>query len=358
MRSEDRAFLEELLTTPSPSGFEIEGQRVWARHVRAFADQVDVDAYGNTWARLPGATEDAPRLMIEAHADEIGFMVSHVTDKGFLHITRIGGSDAALARSRRVRVFGDQGPVPGVIGITAIHLRDRKEEKVPDWHEITIDIGAASREEVAARGIRVGHAAVFTESVDELAPGRLIGRALDNRIGGYIIAKVLERLAAAEGAPAGDVVAVNAVQEELGGYGARMVTYRLRPSVALVIDVTHATDTPGIDESKHGRIKLGAGPSVTHGSANHPLVVQRLLEVAEAEGIDLQHEASSRSTGTDTDDVFVSRQGVPAALVSLPMRYMHSTVEMVALDDVERTVRLLAAFARHLRADDTFVPTL
>lgn len=355
MTQRERAFLFELLNTPSPSGFEIEGQRVWARYVRAVADEVDNDSYGNTWATLRGtAGGDGPRLMLEAHADEIGFMVNYITDEGFLHVNRIGGSDPAVMRGRRVRVLGSQGVVHGVIGHTAIHLRDRKDEKVPEEHEMFIDIGASDAEAVADRGVRVGHPVVFAESVEEWVPGQLTGRALDNRIGGYIIAQVVARLAAEEPRPEAEVLAVNSVQEEIGGHGAKMVAYRLQPTVAVVLDVTHATDSPGISKAKHGRVKLGGGPSLTHGTANHPLVIERLVQVAEEQDIKLQHEASSRSTGTDTDDIYISRGGIPSALVSLPMRYMHTPVETIALDDVDRVIRLLTAFARSIRTDDVF----
>ncbi len=354
MTESDRAFLYQLLNTPSPSGFEAEGQRIWARHVRSFADAVEADSYGNTWATLRGTAADASqRLMLEAHADEIGFMVNYITDDGFLHVNRIGGADPAVMRGRRVHILGSKGVVNGVIGHTAIHLRDRKDEKVPEEHEMFIDIGAADAEAVAARGIRVGHPVVFAESVEEWLPGRLTGRALDNRIGGFILARVLARLAG-EPRPEVDVWAVNSVQEEIGGHGAKMVAYRLRPTVAVVLDVTHATDSPGISKARHGHVRLGGGPTVTHGTANHPLVVERILQVAEQEGIPLQHEASSRYTGTDTDDIYVSRGGVPSALVSLPMRYMHSPVETVALEDVEHVIRLLTALARSIRPDDSF----
>ncbi len=354
MTDEARAFLFDLLNTPSPSGFEIDGQRKWVAYVRPHADAVESDAYGSAWATLEGtAGPDAPRVLIEAHADEIGFMVNYISDEGFLSITRIGGSDRAIARGRRVRILGSEGEVRGVIGNTAIHLRDAKDDKLPEWHELFVDVGARSRDEVHARGIRVGHPGVPDESVEELMPGRLVGRALDNRIGGFVIAEVLARLAAEE-RPASTVYAANAVQEEIGGHGARMLAYRLRPSVAVVLDVTHATDSPGVSREKHGHVRLGGGPTVTHGTANHPAVVARLVEVAGREDIPLQHEASSRFTGTDTDDIFASRSGVPSALVSLPMRYMHSTVEMVDLDDVDRCVRLLAAFARSVAADDVF----
>ncbi|MEM1126970.1 MAG: M42 family metallopeptidase [Bacteroidota bacterium] len=354
MQPDATAFFLDLLNTPSPSGFEAPGQRRWAQRLADVPVELQSDAYGNTWATLPGrGPASAPRLMIEAHADEIGFMINRITQDGFLHITRIGGSDAAVARGRRVTLLGDQGPVDGVIGITAIHLRDRKDEKVPGWKSITIDIGATSPEEVAERGLRVGHPAVFSAATTELTPGRFVGRAIDNRVGGFIIAEVMRNLTT-EGAPVCHTLAVNAVQEEIGGNGARMITYRLQPTVAIVIDVTHATDTPGIDQGQHGAVTLGGGPSVTHGTANHPMVVQRLLEVAAAEDVTIQHEASSRFTGTDTDDVFVSRGGVPSALVSIPMRYMHSPVEMVDAADIEATIRLLTAFARSIQATDVF----
>ncbi len=352
MTETDRAFLFNLLNTPSPSGFEAAGQRVWADYLRPLADAVESDDYGNTWATLNGRGE-GHRLMLEAHADEIGFMVNHVAENGFLHLIRVGGSDRAIARGQRIHILGSRGPVLGVIGNTAIHLRETRDEKVPEWHDLYVDVGATSRDEVAGRGIRVGHPAVYAASVEALTEARLIGRALDNRIGGFIIAQVAARLAA-EPRPAATVYAVNAVQEEVGGNGARMVTYRLRPTVAVVLDVTHATDTPGLNHARHGSVKLGGGPGVTHGTANHPRVVERLLVVAGQEDIALQHEASSRVTGTDTDDVFVSRTGVPSALVSLPMRYMHSPIEMVDLEDVERCIRLLTAFARSIRDDDTF----
>jgi endoglucanase len=355
MTEEARYFLFDLLNTPSPSGFEAPGQRVWAGYVRSFADAVESDSYGNAWATVRGsAGPKAPVLMLEAHADEIGFMVNYVTEEGFIHFTPVGGSDRALARGRRIRIFGNDGPVSGVIGSTAIHLRDRKDEKVPQWHDLFIDVGARDKDEVVARGIRVGHPVVFSEAAEMLGETRVVGRALDNRIGGFIIAQVVEQLAAEGTRPACTVQAVNAVQEEIGGHGARMVAYRLRPSVAVVLDVTHATETPGISKAKHGQVILGGGPSITHGTANHPRVVQRLMEVAEQEDIPLQHEASSRYTGTDTDSVFVTRTGIPSALVSLPMRYMHSTVELVDLEDVDRCIRLLTAVARSIREDDAF----
>lgn len=346
----DRDFLFELLRTPSPTGYETAGQRTWAAYVRPFADRVESDAYGNVWATLEGT---GPTVMLEAHADEIGFVVKYVTDEGFLHVDRIGGTDHAVARGKRIKIFGDGGEVLGVIGNTAIHLREKKdEEKAPKIEDLFVDIGARSKDEVAERGIRVGHPAVYAEDVEALTERRLVGRALDNRLGGFVVAQALRALAEQE--RQATVVGVNAVQEEIGGHGARMVAYRLVPDVALVLDVTHATDSPGISKAKHGAVTLGGGPTVTHGTVNHPKVVQRLIEVAEQEQIPLQHESSSRYSGTDTDVIFHTKTGIPSALLSIPMRYMHSTVETVDLEDVQHAIRLMTAFARSVRADDRF----
>ena len=352
-----REFLFELLQMPSPTGYEAPGQRVWASRVRDCADRVEADAYGNCWATIePKKTTDrTPKLLLEAHADEIGFVVKYVTKEGYLHVDRLGGSDHTIARGKRVLLLGDDGPVLGVVGNTAIHLRERGEgEKVPKLEELFVDIGAGSREDVAARGLRVGHPAVYVDEADLLTDTRLIGRALDNRLGGFVIAEVTRRLAGSDERPAWTVHAANCVQEEIGGNGAKMLAYRLQPDAAVVLDVTHATDSPGISSAKHGEVKLGLGPTVTHGTVNHPAVVQRLIDVAKAEGIPLQHESSSRTSGTDTDVIFTARAGVPSALVSMPMRYMHSTVETVDLGDVLHTIALLTAFARSLKADDAF----
>lgn len=355
MGTSDKKFLLELLNTPSPTGFETPGQQVWARYTKSFADRVENDAYGNTWAVIEGSVQDnASSLMLEAHADEIGFMVSYITEEGYIYVNRIGGSDRAIVRAKRVRILGDKGEVLGIFGNTAIHIRETANERTPQWHDVFIDIGASKKDEVLEKGIRVGHPIVFADDPVELSDTRLIGRALDNRVGGYIIAQVMARLSKKK-KPECTVYAVNAVQEEIGGHGARMVSYRLHPSCAVVLDVTHATDSPGIEKTKHGDVRLGKGPTLTHGTSNHPLVVQRLMDVAKKESIPIQHEASSRSTGTDTDKIFVAKTGIPSALVSLPMRYMHSTVEMVDTADIEMVVKLLTAFAKSMKANDTFM---
>ena len=350
-----REFLFDLLNTPSPTGFEAPGQRKWAARARQFAPVVESDAYGSAWARLEGTDPTAPLVMLEAHADEIGYMVRHITEKGFLHLERIGGSDWAVARGRRLMILGDRGPVRGVIGNTAIHIRDRSDgDKAPDLHDLYVDIGATSAAEVLGLGMSVGHPAVYADGPEAFGQSRLLGRALDNRIGGFILTEVLERLSVAESKAASTLLALNAVQEEIGGHGAKMAAHRLQPQVCVVLDVTHATDTPGIPHTKHGDVKLGKGPTLTHGTANHPAVVTRLMEVAENLGIPLQHEASARHTGTDTDLIYNVREGIPSALVSLPLRYMHSVVEVADFGDVEHVIQLLTGFVTSLRTGDVF----
>ena len=351
-----RTFLFDLLNTPSPTGFELPGQRKWAAYARRFADRVENDAYGTAWATLDGTAKKPRRVMLEAHADEIGFIIKYITKEGWLRIDRIGGSDTATARGRRIDLLGEKGTVAGIIGNTAIHLRKDSlgDEKAPKIHELYVDVGAGSAKEVAALGLRVGHPAVYHDAAEPFGKNRIVGRALDNRLGGFIIAEVLARLSRAKKKPRATLIAVNAVMEEIGGHGAKMAAHRLRPDVCVVLDVTHATETPGIDAAQHGEVKLGGGPSLTHGTCNHPAVIARILACAAKAGIAIQHESSSRYSGTDTDVIFDSRDGIPSALVSIPLRYMHSVVEMADLADVEKVIALLAAFVLSLGEDDEF----
>lgn len=344
--------LLDILRTPSPSGWEKDGQKRWMDLAAQVSDRVETDAYGNAWAVLDGQSGAAPRVMLEAHADEIGFIVRHIDEKGFLSIGPIGGSDRTLAPARRLSVFGAKGIVPGIIGNTAIHLRDTSKDKSPEWKDLFVDIGAKSPAEVAERGIRIGNPAIFEADSTEFHGGHIVGRALDNRIGGFVLALALEELS--NGRPLATAFAVNCVQEEIGSHGARMVAHRIQPAVALVFDVTHGTDTPGIAVKEHGLVELGKGPALSHGAANHPLVVERLIAIAEKEAIPLQHEAISRSTHTDADVIYTARDGIPCALISIPLRYMHSPVEMAAFGDIQSAARLAAAFVRSLTADDTF----
>lgn len=344
--------LLQILEVPSPSGWEKAGQQRWIDLTTEVSDRVETDAYGNAWAVLKGTKKDAPRVMIEAHADEIGFIVRHIDENGFLSIGPIGGSDRTLAPARRISIFGSEGIVPGIIGNTAIHLRDTSKDKTPEWKDLFVDIGAKSAKEVAKRGIRVGNPAIFESTATEFHGKHIVGRALDNRIGGFALALALHELS--KNRPDATTYAVNCVQEEIGSHGARMTAHRIDPSVALVFDVTHATDTPGIAVKEHGLVELGKGPAISHGAANHPLVVERLIAVAEKRKIPLQHEAISRSTRTDADVIYTARDGIPCALISIPLRYMHSPVEMAAYHDIESAAHLAAAFVKSLSEKDTF----
>ncbi len=257
-----RTFLFDLLNTPSPTGFELPGQRKWAAYTRRFADRVENDAYGTAWAVLEGGAKKPRRVMLEAHADEIGFIIKYITKEGWLRLDRIGGSDTATARGRRIDFLGAKGLVPGIIGNTAIHLRkdSLNDEKAPKIHELYVDVGANSAVEVTALGLRVGHPAVYHDAAEPFGKNRIVGRALDNRLGGFIIAEVLARLSRAKKKPRATLFAVNAVMEEIGGHGAKMAAHRLRPDVCVVLDVTHATETPGIDAAQHGESNSAAVP--------------------------------------------------------------------------------------------------
>ncbi|QQL46010.1 M42 family metallopeptidase [Sulfuriroseicoccus oceanibius] len=355
MKKSSQSFLFDLLATPSPTGFEAPGQRKWLKHIAQFADSTESDTYGTAWATINGSAKDAPTVMLESHADEIGYIVKYITDDGFLHIDLVGGSDAATGRGRRIDIFGDKGTVRGVIGNTAIHLRkDLGNEKAPKIHELYVDVGATSKKEVEELGIRVGVPAVYIDGPEMLGKNLVMGRALDNRVGGFIIAEVMRKLAEGKKKPKANIVAVNAVQEEIGGYGAKMATHRISPDVAVVLDVTHATDTPGIPKEIHGSVTLGGGPSISHGTCNHPEVVKRLMQVAEESQVTLQHESSSRYSGTDTDQIYHIKNGIPSGLISLPLRYMHSVVETAHIKDIEKTIELLYQFVLSVEPKDEF----
>ncbi len=353
LTNDHRSFLLDLLTQPSPSGWEAGGQNLWKAEASKLADSTDQDAYGNTWAVVEGTDPGAPTLMLEAHADEIGFIIRHIDDQGYVFMAPVGGSDSSLAPARKVQFFTKKGVVLGIIGHTAIHLRDTKKDKHPEWKDLYVDVGASNAAEAAELGIRVGLPGVYLDNSIEIGENRIVGRAIDNRIGGFLLVRILELLK--EGAkPAASVIAVNAVQEELGGHGANMIAHRLRPNLALVFDVTHATDTPGMDVCDHGLIKLGSGPTVAHGMANHGQLVDELIAIADRESLPLQHEVVGRTTRTDADQIFVSRDGVPLALLSIPLRYMHSPTELIDLRDVEATAQLVVAFVRSLTSESRF----
>lgn len=349
-----KSFLEELLITPSPTGFEADGQKVWKKYLSGFADKVESDAYGSAVAKLE-TSADVMTVMLEAHADEIGMVVQHISDDGFIYLNKLGGSDSTIARAKRIYIHGKNGRVAGVVGNTAIHLQDKKNGggKQPAWKDIFADIGVTSKKE-ALELVQVGDPVTYTDEIEYLNDEILTARALDNRIGGFVIAEVMRNLKKRKSELKVNVIALNSVQEEVGGFGARMMSYRHMPDAAIVTDVTHATDSPGIDQREHGSVKLGQGPSVQHGGANHPALVALIEKAAQSSGIEIQHEATSVRTGTDTDSIFYQRTGIPSALVSLPLRYMHSPVETASLKDVDALIQLMTESVLAMEPDQTF----
>jgi endoglucanase len=346
------AFLQSLLTAHGPSGYEATPASVWREAAAAWSDDVQSDSMGTSWARVPG-TAGGPALALVGHIDEIGLLVTHIDDKGNLRFIGVGGWDPQILVGQRVVLATRGGAVPGVIGKKPIHLLkadDRK--KAPELKDLHIDIGAASAEE-ASEHVRIGDVAVIAGDPVELLGGRVASRAMDNRLGCYVVAEAA-RIVAERGGAAGDVIAVAAAQEEVGLNGARTIAHRLRPGLAVAVDVTHATDAPGIDENENGSHHFGTGPVISRGTTLHPVVTEELIAAAAAEGIGYTLEGTTRGTGTDADAIFLSRDGIPTGLVSLPLRYMHSPVEVCQLSDVEDAARLLAAFALRLSAELTF----
>jgi len=339
-----RQFLEELLSTPGPSGYEANSQRVWVDYVGEFADGVRTDDYGNAVATLSGNDTD---VALAGHGDEIGFIVRDLTDDGFVRIGRIGGSDRTVSRGQHVTVHTEDGPVAGVVGQTAIHLREGDDDGVPDVSEQHVDVGATDGDELADLVDR-GDPITFQQTVTELENGRLSARGMDNRIGIWAAAEALRR--AAENGVEATVHAVSTVQEEVGLQGAKMVGFDLDPDVAIAADVTHATDSPDSPGKRSTGVELGEGPVVSRGSTNHPVVVEALRATGEDDDIDVQLQATGIRTGTDADAFYTSRGGVPSVNVGLPNRYMHTPVEVIDEGDLDALADLLASFAAS--ADD------
>ncbi|MEO0472158.1 MAG: M42 family metallopeptidase, partial [Bacteroidota bacterium] len=322
------------------TGFEAPGQNIWLDYVKPYIDEYHVDAYGSVYGVVNPESEY--KVVIEAHADEISWFVNYITEEGFIYVARNGGSDHQIAPSKRVNIHTDQGIVKAVFGWPAIHTRRGNKEQAPTMKNIFLDCGAKDKKEVLAMGIHVGCVVTFEDELMTLNDGRyFVGRALDNRMGGFMIAEVA-RLLKENGIklPFGLYV-VNAVQEEIGLRGAQMVAERIQPDVAIVTDVTHDTFTPMIDKIEHGECKSGDGPSMTVGPAVHNNLLRLIQETAKEKEIPFQREAASRSTGTDTDAFAYSNMGVPSALISLPLRYMHTTVEMAHRNDVESVIKLI-----------------
>lgn len=350
MQDTSKDFLKRLLSTASPSGFEDEAARVWRAEAEKFADEVTVDSSGTSYARLKS---DGPRVMIEGHIDEIGVMISHIDDDGFLWFKPIGGWDDQVLVGQRIRVQGSNGPVVGVIGKKAIHHMDPDERgKVSKIKTLWIDIGAADGDDARAK-VSIGDAGVIEQPMIEFGDDRIACRGIDNRAGAFVALEALRMLADGE-RPAADVWAVAPVQEEIGLFGGKTSAYNLDPAVAIAIDVTHATDHPDADVRGNGKVKIGGGPTLARGSAIHPAVYEGLVAAAKAENIAYHVEIAPAYSGTDADSIARVRAGIPTGLVSIPNRYMHSPSELVSLTDLENCSKVIAAFTRRLDSDADF----
>ncbi len=348
-------LLLDLLNARGPSGYESDPAAVWLAAAREFA-QASSDVMGTPLALVSpkhGFEQDPRRLMVMGHIDEIGLIVTHIDDDGYLWFAPVGGWDAQILVGQRVVLATREGPVRGVVGKKPVHLlREEDRKKVAEIRELHIDIGAAGGEEARER-VRIGDVAVIDSDPVQLLGGRLVSRAMDNRIGSYVALEAA-RLVAQDGGGEWEVAAVAATQEEITFGGSRTSAFGLKPDAAIVLDVTHATDAPGIEVKELGKHPLGSGPVVTRGSTIHPRLFELLYDTATAQEIPFTVEASARATGTDADAVHLARAGIPTALVSIPLRYMHSPVELVALEDVHAAARLIAAAALALGGDQSF----
>ncbi len=348
--SED--FLEKYLNNASPTGFESSGQQIWLDYIKPYTDSYFTDKYGTAVGVI---NPDAPyKVVIEAHADEISWFVNYIDDDGYIYVVRNGGSDHQIAPSKRVNLHTDKGVVKGVFGWPAIHVRDKANEKAPTLKNIFIDVGAASKDEVLEMGIHVGTVITFEDELFKLNNKYWCGRALDNRIGGFMIAEVARRLKENKVTLPFGLYVVNAVQEEIGLRGAEMIAARIKPDVAVITDVCHDTHSPMYDKKLDGDQKAGLGPVLTVGPAVHNNLLKMLMDVADQKKIDFQRSASSRSTGTDTDAFAYSNEGVPSALISLPLKYMHTTVETAHEDDIVKVIDLMYEFLIQLPKDHDF----
>jgi putative aminopeptidase FrvX len=350
--------LRDLLAARGPSGYETAPAAVWRAAAEAFGVQAQVDVVGTPSARVPGRPPTAGgaparRLVVMGHIDEIGLIVTHIDDEGYLWFREVGGWDAQILVGQRVVLGTRAGEIPGVIGKKPIHLlRDEERKKVAEVRDLHIDIGACDGKQ-ARKLVRVGDVAVIDGDPLELPNGRIASRALDNRIGSFVALEAA-RLVVQEGGAEWELVAVAAAQEETTFGGSRTSAFALEPDAAIVVDVTHATDAPGIEVKEAGKHELGSGPVLSRGSTLNPRLFELLHDTAERKQIPFTVEAIGRNTGTDADAVHLSRGGVPTALVSIPLRYMHSPVELAALADVHAAARLIAAAARTLDAETSF----
>lgn len=352
MRKESFDFLKDYLNTAAPTGFEAEGQKKWLEYIRPYIDEYFVDTYGTVVGVINPEAEY--KVVIEAHADEIGWFVNYINDQGYIYVRRNGGSDALIAPSKRVNIHTAKGVVKAVFGWPAIHVRKVDQDKAPVIETIFLDCGATTRQEVEDLGIHAGSVITFEDEFMVMNEKYFVGRALDNRIGGFMIAEVARMLKDNNKKLPFGLYIVNAVQEEIGLRGAEMVAHRIKPNVAIVTDVTHDTQAPMYDKKVSGDLHCGKGPVITYGPAVQNNVRDMIIRVAQEKEIPFQRASASRATGTDTDAFAYSNEGVAAALISLPLKYMHTTVETVHRDDVENVSTLIYEFLLQLEAGHDF----
>ena len=345
-------FLERYLNNASPTGYELAGQKIWMDYVRPYVDEFITDTYGTAVGVInPNAKY---RVVIEGHSDEISWYVNYITDEGLLYVIRNGGSDHQIAPSKWVNIHTKNGIVKGVFGWPAIHTRNKEKEEPPKLDNIFIDIGAKDKKEVEEMGVHVGCVITYPDQFEILNKDKFVCRALDNRMGGYMIAEVARLLKENKKELPFGLYITNSVQEDIGLRGAEMITQTIKPNVAIVTDVCHDTTTPMIDKKTEGETKIGDGPVIAYAPAVQNKLRERILETAEAHKIPFQRNASSRYTGTDTDAFAYSNGGVASALISLPLRYMHTTVETVHKDDVENVIRLIYETLLNIKEGETF----
>lgn len=334
-------FLKNYLNNASPTGFESSGQKLWLQYIKPYVHTHFVDPYGTAVGVIN--PDEQFKVVIEAHADEISWFVNYITNEGLIYLKRNGGVDHQIAPGKRVIIHGKKGTVKAVFGWPAIHTRmgGGEKETQPKVENLFLDCGARSKKEVEALGIHIGSVATYEEGFDELAYGYYIGRAMDNRIGGFMIAEVARLLKENKKSIPFGLYIVNAVQEEIGLKGAEMIARRIKPNVAIITDVTHDTTTPMINKMIEGDVACGKGPSLAFGPAVHNKLLDVVQEVAENKKIPVQLRTVSRSTGTDTESFAYANDGCPSVLISIPLRYMHTTVEMLHKEDIENTIRLM-----------------
>jgi putative aminopeptidase FrvX len=348
-----KKFLKDYLSNASPTGYETKGQEIWIDYISPYVDEWHTDVYGTAYGIIqPGKKY---RVAIESHADEISWYVNYISDKGNIHVIRNGGSDQTIAASRRVNIHTPTGIVRGVFGWPAIHVRKGKDANLaPTLENIFIDVGAKDKKEVESLGIHVGCVVTYDDPYEEINKKCFIGRALDNRLGGYCMAEVARKLFEEKIKLPYSLYVVNSVQEEVGLRGAEMIAQTIRPDVAIVTDVTHDTSTPLIDPKQEGDIRLGEGPALTYAPPVHRKLLQLIEETAIENKIPFQRQASSRTTGTDTDAFAYANGGIPSALISIPLKYMHTTVEMAHFEDVNNLIRLVTASLRRIKSGHNF----